>query len=166
MKTYEAVRNKCQSNFTELVPGRYIDLLPVGEAIEDGLQFVLYDGSGKYKTGNSIGDDNNSIVNVDNNARDIDRNTRSVTELSGGQRAMLGLAFVFATALYKASPLYMLDEIDAALDETNQQAIGRSISKLFNTSQVICISHHTSFQTQAENRIPIIMKNGITVLDS
>lgn len=45
---------------------------------------------------------------------------RSPHELSGGQQALLGLALVLALASYHAPPLCLLDEIDAALDETNQ----------------------------------------------
>lgn len=45
---------------------------------------------------------------------------RSPQELSGGQQAMLGLALVLALSSYQAPPLCLLDEVDAALDETNQ----------------------------------------------
>lgn len=45
---------------------------------------------------------------------------RSPAELSGGQQALLGLALVLALSSYQAPPLCLLDEVDAALDETNQ----------------------------------------------
>lgn len=45
---------------------------------------------------------------------------RSPQELSGGQQALLGLALVLALSSYQAPPLCLLDEVDAALDETNQ----------------------------------------------
>eukprot|EP01041_Mallomonas_annulata_P005214 gene5214-10434_t len=90
---------------------------------------------------------------------------RGVQGLSGGQKALLGLAFVFASALLKRSPLYLLDEVDAALDETNQQAVGKVIASIFDTCQVICVSHHTGFQRQAQHSVPIIMRNGHTELD-
>lgn len=45
---------------------------------------------------------------------------RSPHELSGGQQALLGLSLVLALSTYQAPPLCLLDEIDAALDETNQ----------------------------------------------
>jgi structural maintenance of chromosome 2 len=40
----------------------------------------------------------------------------SLSELSGGQRSLLALSFVLALLKYKPAPLYILDEIDAALD--------------------------------------------------
>lgn len=45
---------------------------------------------------------------------------RSPQELSGGQQALLGLALVLSLSAYQAPPLCLLDEVDAALDETNQ----------------------------------------------
>lgn len=45
---------------------------------------------------------------------------RSPQELSGGQQALLGLGLVLALSSYQAPPLCLLDEVDAALDETNQ----------------------------------------------
>ena len=40
----------------------------------------------------------------------------SLTELSGGQRSLLALSFILALLKYKPAPLYILDEIDSALD--------------------------------------------------
>jgi ABC-type multidrug transport system fused ATPase/permease subunit len=51
-----------------------------------------------------------------------------VRELSGGQRVLLALSFLFACALLKQrSPLYLMDEVDAALDQANQKAIATAI---------------------------------------
>jgi hypothetical protein len=83
-----------------LVPGKRIDIVPVDPdgRIEEGLKFVLLDdiatADGTGLTGKS-----------DN------RYHKSTEELSGGQRALLGLSFVFAAALHKRSPLYLLDEV-------------------------------------------------------
>lgn len=48
----------------------------------------------------------------------------SLGELSGGQRSLLALALVLALLKYKPAPLYILDEIDAALDLSHTQRIG------------------------------------------
>ena len=50
----------------------------------------------------------------------------SLSELSGGQRSLLALSFMLALLLYKPAPLYILDEIDAALDLSHTQNIGIS----------------------------------------
>lgn len=56
---------------------------------------------------------------------------RSPQELSGGQQALLGLALVLALSSYQAPPLCLLDEVDAALDETNQVMIYRQCTSIY-----------------------------------
>lgn len=55
----------------------------------------------------------------------------SLSELSGGQRSLLALSFVLALLKYKPAPLYILDEIDAALDLQHTQNIGTMIKEHF-----------------------------------
>ncbi len=45
----------------------------------------------------------------------------SLTELSGGQRSLLALSLVLALCKYKPAPIYILDEVDAALDLNHTQ---------------------------------------------
>jgi structural maintenance of chromosome 2 len=58
----------------------------------------------------------------------------SLSELSGGQRSLLALSFVLALLKYKPAPLYILDEIDAALDLQHTQNIGTMIKEHFPQS--------------------------------
>ena len=55
----------------------------------------------------------------------------SLSELSGGQRSLLALAFLLSLLLYKPAPFYILDEIDAALDLSHTENIGK-LNKLDN----------------------------------
>lgn len=64
----------------------------------------------------------------------------SLSELSGGQRSLLALSFVLALLKYKPAPLYILDEIDAALDLQHTQNIGKMIKEHFPQSQFLIIS--------------------------
>lgn len=48
----------------------------------------------------------------------------SLTELSGGQRSLLALSLILALLLFKPAPIYILDEVDAALDLSHTQNIG------------------------------------------
>lgn len=65
----------------------------------------------------------------------------SLGELSGGQRSLLALALVLALLKYKPAPLYILDEIDAALDLSHTQRIGKLIVMKLNTSLVSADTH-------------------------
>ena len=64
----------------------------------------------------------------------------SLSELSGGQRSLLALSFILAMMKCKPAPIYILDEIDAALDLENTQRIGEMIKKHFKDSQFIIVS--------------------------
>merc|ERR1711918_100971 len=64
----------------------------------------------------------------------------SLTELSGGQRSLLALSLVLALLLFKPAPMYILDEIDSALDLSHTQNIGHMIRTHFPHSQFIVVS--------------------------
>ncbi|KFG27426.1 uncharacterized protein NESG_00505 [Nematocida ausubeli] len=65
---------------------------------------------------------------------------KGLTELSGGQRSLCALSLIFALLKTKPSPLYILDEIDAALDASHTEAMGRMIQNEFIGSQFIVVS--------------------------
>jgi structural maintenance of chromosome 2 len=64
----------------------------------------------------------------------------SLTELSGGQRSLLALSLVLALLLFKPAPMYILDEVDSALDLSHTQNIGHMIRTHFPHSQFIIVS--------------------------
>ncbi|KAI3970129.1 hypothetical protein MKW92_029745 [Papaver armeniacum] len=65
---------------------------------------------------------------------------QSLSELSGGQRSLLALSLILALLLFKPAPLYILDEVDAALDLSHTQNIGKMIKSHFPHSQFIVVS--------------------------
>lgn len=65
----------------------------------------------------------------------------SLSELSGGQRSLVALSLILSLLLFKPAPLYILDEVDAALDLSHTQNIGHMLKTHFKHSQVsICFS--------------------------
>ncbi|RVE55287.1 hypothetical protein evm_000185 [Chilo suppressalis] len=64
----------------------------------------------------------------------------SLGELSGGQRSLVALSLVLAMLLFKPAPLYILDEVDAALDLSHTQNIGLMLRDHFKHSQFIIVS--------------------------
>lgn len=60
----------------------------------------------------------------------------SLTELSGGQRSLVALSLILAMLKYKPAPIYILDEVDAALDMSHTQNIGQMLKMHFTNSQV------------------------------
>eukprot|EP00698_Gefionella_okellyi_P017974 TRINITY_DN5342_c0_g1_i2.p1 TRINITY_DN5342_c0_g1~~TRINITY_DN5342_c0_g1_i2.p1 ORF type:complete len:489 (-),score=139.16 TRINITY_DN5342_c0_g1_i2:85-1551(-) len=140
-EAYQCIRVKFEEYFHMLVPAKRAQLIRVASTakIEQGVRFQVKN-------------------NEDGEWKDW------VQELSGGQRTMLGLAFVFAVAKYRRAPLYLLDEIDAALDELNSDLIAKLVRKVFKGSQVISISHHDGFQRDANVLIHVDKQAGNTVV--
>lgn len=60
----------------------------------------------------------------------------SLNELSGGQRSLVALSLILAMLKFKPAPLYILDEVDAALDMSHTQNIGNMLKAHFTNSQV------------------------------
>jgi structural maintenance of chromosome 2 len=65
---------------------------------------------------------------------------QSLTELSGGQRSLLALSLILSLLMFKPAPIYILDEVDAALDLSHTQNIGRMIKTHFPQSQFVVVS--------------------------
>ncbi|MBS3112385.1 AAA family ATPase, partial [Candidatus Woesearchaeota archaeon] len=69
--------------------------------------------------------------------------------LSGGEKTIAALAFIFAIQEYNPSPFYLLDEVDAALDKKNTETLTKLIQKYANHAQYIVISHNDNVITEA-----------------
>lgn len=70
----------------------------------------------------------------------------SLSELSGGQRSLIALSLILSLLLYKPAPMYILDEVDAALDLSHTQNIGNMLKTHFSQSQFIVVSLKVSKQ--------------------
>ncbi|KAI9706941.1 MAG: Structural maintenance of chromosomes protein 2 [Bogoriella megaspora] len=114
LKTWEKVNGDFGQIFNELLPGSFAKLEPPeGKAVNEGLEVRVCLGK-VWK--------------------------QSLTELSGGQRSLIALSLIMALLQFKPAPMYILDEVDAALDLSHTQNIGRLIKSRFKGSQFIVVS--------------------------
>jgi len=74
-------------------------------------------------------------------ARPPGKETRSLSLLSGGEKTMTALALLFSIFKSRPSPFCLLDEVDAALDEANNQRFNRLVGEFVSASQFIVITH-------------------------
>ena len=87
--------------------------------------------------------------------------------LSGGEKTLVALAFIFAVQEHNPAPFYLLDEIDAALDKVNSQKVADLLKEYSKKAQVIIISHNDSIISAADNLYGIWMnKQGESFINS
>ena len=81
----------------------------------------------------------------------------NLNALSGGERAMAGVALLAAILSVNPSPFVVLDEIDAALDETNSGRLATILDELQNRSQLIVITHNRQTMRSAKALFGVTM---------
>ncbi|MEJ5230045.1 MAG: chromosome segregation protein SMC [Pseudothermotoga sp.] len=79
--------------------------------------------------------------------------------LSGGEKALVGIALLFALLEVKPSPFYVLDEIDAPLDEFNAERFKRLLEDGSKKAQFIVITHNKVVMESAD------LLHGVTMVD-
>ncbi|CCE64895.1 hypothetical protein TPHA_0J00720 [Tetrapisispora phaffii CBS 4417] len=80
---------------------------------------------------------------------------RNISNLSGGEKTLSSLALVFALHKYKPTPLYVMDEIDAALDFRNVSIVANYIKERTKNAQFIVISLRNNMFELAEQLVGI-----------
>ena len=92
---------------------------------------------------------------------------KSVSMLSGGEKALSAIAILFAIQNLKPSPFCMLDEIEAALDDSNIKRFAGYLNKLKAKSQYIVITHRQGTMAAADTLYGITMQEkGVSTLVS
>ena len=115
-EAYAEVEREFEGVFSRLFPG--------GEG-----RLVLTDPSDMLNTG------------VDVEARPPGKKVKRLSLLSGGERSLTAVAFLVALFKARPSPFYVLDEVEAALDDVNLGRLIDIIAELQSTSQLIVITH-------------------------
>ncbi|ORY04728.1 putative SMC2 protein [Basidiobolus meristosporus CBS 931.73] len=90
---------------------------------------------------------------------------QSLTELSGGQRSLIALSLILALLQFKPAPMYILDEIDAALDLSHTQNIGQLFRSRFKGSQFIVVSLKEGMFNNANVLFRARFRDGISMVE-
>jgi len=80
-----------------------------------------------------------------------------IRSLSGGEKTMTALAFIFAIQEHDPATFYVLDEVDAALDKKNSDKLAKLVKRYAENSQYIMISHNDGIITEADNLYGVSM---------
>ncbi len=88
------------------------------------------------------------------------KNVKGLLMLSGGERALVSVALIFAMSQVNPPPFLILDETDAALDEANSRKYGAMVEKLAQHSQLILITHNRETMARAGMLYGVTMDSG------
>ena len=92
---------------------------------------------------------------------------QNMMQLSGGEKALTAISLLFAIQNLKPSPFCLLDEIEAALDDSNVTRFAQYLHKLTKNTQFIVITHRRGTMTAADRLYGITMQEkGVSTLVS
>jgi len=93
-------------------------------------------------------------------ARPSGKNVRKLSLLSGGERSLTALAFLFAVFRSRPSPFYVMDEVEAALDDVNLHRFLDLIHEFREEAQLIVVSHQKRTMEAADVLYGVTMEPG------
>ena len=97
---------------------------------------------------------------VEIEVRPLGRNVRRLSLLSGGERSMAALAFLFAVFRSRPSPFYMMDEVEAALDDVNLQRFLSLVDEFRDEAQLLIVTHQKRTMEAADALYGVTMGPG------
>jgi chromosome segregation protein len=135
-EAFEAINKNFQELFARLFEGgraelRLVEAPEGGDPLETGIDMV---------------------------AQPRGKRLQSISLLSGGEKALTGLALLFAIFYYRPSPFCLLDEVDAPLDDANIHRFTRVLRELSGQTQFIVITHNRKTMEAADVLYGITME--------
>jgi chromosome segregation protein len=104
---------------------------------------------------------------IDIEARPPGKKVKRLSLLSGGERSLTAIAFLVAIFKARPSPFYVLDEVEAALDDTNLQRLLEILAELRDVSQLIIVTHQKRTMEVADTLYGVSMRgDGVSTVIS
>ena len=142
-QTFEATAAHFEEMVEHLFPGgrgrlRRVSLRPVRESERpSGEQEVPSEDEEPEEEGEEERDELGVEIEVTPNGK----STRKLSLMSGGEKSLVALAFVFAVFLARPCPFYILDEVEAALDDANIDRFLQLIRRFSDRAQFVIVTH-------------------------
>ncbi|MFN4243075.1 MAG: AAA family ATPase [Tepidisphaerales bacterium] len=160
MATFERVREHFQSMFRKLFGGGKADLYLESELDSASPQATETPAAATTASSGSAGDGSPETTRpaavdpldagIEIIARPPGKQPVRISQLSGGEKTMTCVALLLSIFKSKPSPFCVLDEVDAALDEANNQRFNQIIHEFLDRSQFIIITHSKKTMTIAD----------------
>ncbi|WP_207588209.1 chromosome segregation protein SMC [Halomontanus rarus] len=87
-----------------------------------------------------------------------DKPIQRLDAMSGGEKSLTALAFIFAIQRHNPAPFYALDEVDAFLDAVNAERVGQMVDELAGRAQFVVVSHRSAMLDRSERAIGVTMQ--------
>ena len=140
---------------------QYTDLVKAEETLENIIQ-ELDEGTLELAEGEDILEAGIRII-----SQPPGKKLQNMMQLSGGEKALTAIALLFAIQNLKPSPFCLLDEIEAALDDSNVGRFASYLQKLTKNTQFIIITHRRGTMNAADRLYGITMQEkGVSTLVS
>src|SRR3989338_8004435 len=166
---YEVLRDKMnklisekeavENTVTEIEKRKYDKLMNTLNEVSKNFNKIYYDmagGRGDIR----LEEDGNIESGLVIEANPKGKTVLNIDSMSGGEKVLTSLAFIFAVQQHNPSPFYVLDEIEAALDKVNTQKIVNMIKKYSSDIQFIVITHNDITTSSADKVFGISMEQG------
>ncbi|MBI5061358.1 MAG: AAA family ATPase [Candidatus Aenigmarchaeota archaeon] len=148
LKTIAEIETRRTEKFTETM-----------EEIKKNFSQIYKDMTGGYST-IRLEEENNIDSGLLIEASPEGKRIVDLDAMSGGEKTVTSLAFLFAIMQHYSSPFYILDEVDAALDKANTRKIVNLVKKYSKHVQFIVISHNDIMTSSADRVFGVTMEEG------
>jgi chromosome segregation protein len=104
----------------------------------------------------------NDLLNtgIEVEAKPSGKNIKKLSLLSGGERSLTALAFLFAVFRSRPSPFYVMDEVEAALDDVNLHRFLNLINEFRRDAQLLIVSHQKRTMEAGDCLLGVTMQPG------
>jgi chromosome segregation protein len=138
-QTFEATAKNFEEMVEHLFPGgrgrlRRVSLRAVRDAEAEGAEAAA-------EGDDEDGEEEREEFGVEIEVTPAGKSTRKLSLLSGGEKSLVAIAFVFAVFLARPCPFYILDEVEAALDDANIDRFLQLIRRFSDRAQFVIVTH-------------------------
>jgi chromosome segregation protein len=167
-ETFDATAKNFEEMVEHLFPGgrgvlRRVSLSPVRDSERPSGEQEAPTDAEPEPDDEEAGEDAREELGVEIEVTPAGKSTRKLSLLSGGEKSLVALAFVFAVFLARPCPFYILDEVEAALDDANIDRFLQLIRRFSDRAQFVIVTHQKRTMDAADVLYGVTMGgDGIT----
>lgn len=134
----------------------------VSEEFGDIFNTLFGGGSGQMR----LEEENNIDSGLEIKVEPPKKDPHTIDALSGGEKTLTAIAFIFALQEVRSPPFYIMDEIDAALDKSNSKKLSDFLREYAEDNQLIMVSHNEETVRHADRVYGVSMREGVSKIRS